>query len=88
MEIATLLAFVFALALVYLVGRLLAMPVKVIGRLLINGVIGGIILFVINMVGSLIGFNIAVNAFTALIAGTLGIPGVVLLVLLRLILGS
>ena len=88
MEIAVLVAFIVALALVYLTGRLLAMPVKVIGRLLLNGIVGGVVLLVINMVGSLFGCSIAVNAFTALIAGTLGLHGVVLLVLLRSILGA
>lgn len=85
MDIAVLLAFIFALALVFFTGRLLAMPIKLIGRLLLNGVVGGLILFAINIAGSLFGFGLAINAFTALVAGTLGVPGVVLLILLRLI---
>lgn len=87
MDVVTVLAYVFALGLVFFAGRLLALPIKVLGRLLLNGIIGGLVLFVLNMVGTLVGFRIALNAFTALIAGTLGIPGVALLVLLRLIMG-
>lgn len=87
MDIVTVLAFCFALGLVFFAGKMLALPIKALGRLLLNGVIGGVVLFVLNMVGALVGFTIALNAFTALIAGTFGVPGVALLVLLRLIMG-
>lgn len=87
MDAVTILAFCFALGLVFFAGRLLAVPLKIIGRLVLNGVVGGVVLFVLNIIGRLVGFTIALNAFTALIAGTLGIPGVALLVLLRLIMG-
>lgn len=85
MELNIMLAFGVGLLLLYLVGRVLVVPVKYFSRLLINGVVGGILLWVLNIFGSFIGLHIAINPITALIAGFLGIPGVVLLVVLQYI---
>lgn len=48
---------------------------------LFNSLVGAVVLFVLN----LIGLNIEINWFTSIIVGALGIPGVVLLVILKLI---
>lgn len=73
---------IFAAIAVVIVAKLLAWPVKKIVKLALN-VIGGILLiFLVNTFGSNIGITIPFNILTALIAGVLGIPGVVLLILL------
>jgi inhibitor of the pro-sigma K processing machinery len=59
---------------------------KIVLRLIYNTIIGGIALIVINLVGGLFGFCLALNVVSALIAGTLGIPGIVLLIVLKFIL--
>ena len=51
-----------------------------------NGIIGGVVLYLVNLFGGLIGLHAALNPFTALIAGTLGIPGVALVLVLPLLL--
>ena len=38
---------------------------------------GLVLLYLANILGSYLGFSIAINAVTALIAGFLGIPGVI-----------
>jgi inhibitor of the pro-sigma K processing machinery len=53
----------------------------VLSGVLFNSLIGAAILFVLN----LIGLKIEINWFTSIIVGVLGIPGVVLLVILKLI---
>ncbi|MCX7781153.1 MAG: pro-sigmaK processing inhibitor BofA family protein [Negativicutes bacterium] len=83
-DINVIIAFVFGLFLIYLIGRVLLMPIKLVFRLIYNGVIGGIILWALNFVGSYIGFTIAINPVTALIVGFLGLPGVILLVLFKI----
>lgn len=85
LEVSSALVFGGALVLVFIVGRLTSMPFKWLGRLLINGVLGGVGLFLFNLVGRLVGFTIAINPLTALTAGVLGVPGVILLVVLRLV---
>lgn len=81
-DIGIILAFVFGLAILFVGGKLLLVPMKFIGKLLLNAVIGGIVLFVLNLVGEPIGLNIGINPFTALVVGILGIPGVILLIIL------
>lgn len=74
-------AFVFGIFLLYLIGRLFLVPIRLILKLVYNAIIGGIMLWVVNYIGGHFGFAIAINPVTALIAGFLGLPGVVLLIL-------
>jgi len=77
-------AYVFGIILLYVVGRMFLMPIKLIFRLIYNALIGGAMLWALNFVGLHIGFTIAINPITALIAGFLGLPGVILLILFKL----
>ncbi|MGL5615927.1 MAG: pro-sigmaK processing inhibitor BofA family protein [Sarcina sp.] len=56
---------------------------KVIG-LVINGIVGVILLSIFNYFGAMFGVVIGINLLTALIAGILGVPGVILMVLFKL----
>ena len=75
--------FIIAVLAIFVVGKIFAWPFKILFNLIINGVMGGILLFLINLVGSKFGLVIPINAITALIAGFLGIPGVLFLVILN-----
>lgn len=79
-------AYIIGLILVYIVARLLYVPLKLMLRLLVNGVIGLILLWGLNWVGEYWSLHIGINPLTALIAGFLGVPGVVLLIALRYLL--
>ena len=68
------------LALLYLIIKLLKWPIK----LLINGIIGIVLLYVANFIGEYLNFYITINPITALIAGILGIPGVIFLVIFQM----
>lgn len=85
-SLETIVAYAVALLLMYALGWLLFVPLKYLWKLLLNGILGGLLLFVINLVGGFFGINIAINPITALISGFLGIPGVALLLLLQMIL--
>jgi len=84
-ELNVVIAYVFGLILLYLVGWVLLVPIKMILKLIYNGILGGITLIVINFIGGFIGIHIGVNPITALTAGVLGIPGVILLLALQYI---
>lgn len=86
-EYDVLIAYVLGLLLLYIVGWLLLVPFKIVLKLLLNGIIGGVVLWIINMLSGFIGIHIALNALNALIVGVLGVPGIILLLLLQLILG-
>lgn len=75
------------LILLYLVGWLLLVPLKMLLKFIYNGILGGIILWILNLVGGLIHVTVAINPITAMIVGFLGIPGVILILLLQFILG-
>lgn len=78
--------FVLGVVLIALIGRLLLIPGKFIWRIAANGVAGALILLGINFLSSFTGFTLPLNPFSALTAGFLGIPGIVLLwVLTRLL---
>jgi inhibitor of the pro-sigma K processing machinery len=83
-EYNVILAYVFGIILLYVVGRMFLMPIKLIFRLIYNALIGGAMLWALNFVGLHIGFTIAINPITALVAGFLGLPGVILLILFKL----
>ena len=51
-----------------------------------SSIVGGIIIFLINLIGANFGFHIGLNIGTALVVGILGIPGAILLIILTLFL--
>lgn len=79
-------SFAIGLALICLTGYLLLVPMKFMWRLLAGGVLGALALAAVNFVGSLLGFSIAVNPFTAMAVGFLGLPGAALVIALQLLL--
>lgn len=83
-ELNIILAYAFGIVLIYLVGRVFFMPIKLVLRLIYNGLIGGVMLWALNFVGAYFAFTIAINPITALIAGFLGMPGIIILVLFKL----
>lgn len=81
-EMSVFLTFGGALILLFLLGRALLAPLKLILRLLLNSVVGGVALMVINFIGMNFGVLIPLNAINALIVGVLGVPGVIMLLIL------
>lgn len=72
---------------IFLLGRIFIVPLKTILKLIVNSVLGGSFIFIINTAGSTFGFHIGLNFVTAVCAGLLGIPGAVLLIILKLLYG-
>ena len=64
----------------YVLVRILAVPIRKIFKLLINAVCGFALLFAANFIGGFFDFQIPVNILTCVIAGAFGIPGVIFLV--------
>lgn len=86
LELNIILAYAVGLILLYVVGWILLIPLRWMIRLIWNGTLGGIILFVINLIGGIWGIHLAINPFSAILVGVLGIPGVILLLLLKYVL--
>ncbi|HHV61358.1 MAG TPA: pro-sigmaK processing inhibitor BofA [Firmicutes bacterium] len=83
MDWTVVVAYLFGLLLLYLLANVLLIPLRFVMRLIYNGVIGGILLWIINIMGRHFDIMVPINPITALVAGFLGIPGIVLLIALR-----
>lgn len=60
-------------------------PIGALFKLIVNSALGGICIVAFNFISQLFGFFIGVNALTAFTVGILGLPGFVMLLMLRLI---
>lgn len=78
-------AVVFILFLVLVSARIFVRPLRLLVKVLFNSLIGLALLVVFNFFGGMLDFTIPVNIFTILLAGFLGIPGLILLILVQLI---
>lgn len=82
---SSILVYILAVIGVCLIAKLLSAPLKLVFKLLANAVIGAIALLIINYIGSFFSFHIDLNFITALIAGALGVPGIIILFILEII---
>ena len=71
---------------IILFGKMLILPIKLIIKLILNSLLGGLIIAVINWIGAVFNLHIGLNIFTAIFVGILGIPGAILLLIFKLIL--
>ena len=86
MNFLVIIAYVAGVLFVYALGKILLIPLRTIFNLIVNAVIGGGVLLLVNLIGGFWGFRVGVNPITALTVGLLGVPGVILLIALRLLL--
>lgn len=87
MDTTILISFITCIIFILIFGKILLFPVKKIITILTNSILGGLAIWLINIVGTSFNFHIGLNIITALIAGLLGIPGVILLILLKIFCG-
>lgn len=71
----------------FIFGRIFIVPIKKVLKLVINSILGGITIYIINLIGANFGFHIGLNFFTSIILGLLGLPGVVCLIVTKLLIG-
>ena len=81
-------AYLLAAALALILCIIFYKPLKGILLLALNSLLGGIGLYIFNWICAPIGFAIAVNAVTASVCGLFGLPGLALLILLKLLFGA
>ena len=81
-----LLTYLACICFLFIFGRVFIIPIKKILKLLINSILGGITIFLINLIGGYFGFHIGLNIFTSILVGLLGIPGAIVLIVVKLFL--
>lgn len=87
MDNNTIIIYVACIFFLFLFGRIFILPIKSILKLILNSILGGLIIYLINLMGNLFSFHIGLNYITAILVGILGVPGAVLLVILKIFLG-
>lgn len=87
MDFNTVITFLACIIFLFIFGRIFIWPLKSILKLVFNSILGGVLIYIINLVGMNFGFHIGLNLLTAVIVGLLGVPGAALLVVLKIILG-
>lgn len=78
------LIFIACIAILVVFGKSFAWPIKLITKLIINSALGALLIFIINLVGTSFNFHIGLNVINSVIVGILGIPGGVLLILIKI----
>lgn len=58
---------------IFIFGRIFIIPLKKILKLLLNSILGGICIYIINLVGGVFGFHIGLNFFTSILIRIIGV---------------
>ena len=85
MEYNSIMAFIACLFFLFIFGKIFIVPLKIILRFMLNSLLGGVIVYIINIMGELINFHIGLNIITSIIVGLLGIPGAILIIAVKLL---
>ena len=72
-------AFAVGLIVLCLIGKIIALPMKLLWKLITNSVVGAVLLWVVNLFGA----GIQITFAKALLAGVLGVPGVIIVLLMN-----
>ena len=83
---AVIIVAVIAVIFLLLFFKILGSSLKWILKLLLNAVTGFVFLFLVNIVGGIIGIGLDLNWINALVAGFFGAPGVVVLLVIKYLL--
>lgn len=79
-------AAIVVLVVLYFVFKVFMKPIQLLWKLVLNSVVGLLLLMIFNYVAGYFLFFIPINIITVLIAGFLGIPGVLLLLAFQVLL--
>ena len=74
MDSTTIITFLACICVLFILGKIFTVPVKFLFKIIFNSIIGGLLILLINLVGSSFNFHIGLNLFTAIFVGILGIP--------------
>lgn len=77
---------IFGLITVYILIWILYSPIKAFLKIVLNSAIGTAALVVINFIFGFAGFSVGINIWTAASVGLLGVPGLFLVILLKVLL--
>lgn len=86
MDFNVIITFLTCIIFLFIFGKIFIWPLKNVIKLVFNSILGGLTIYIINMIGANFGFHIGLNLLTSVVVGFLGIPGAALLIILKIIL--
>lgn len=84
MNVNNIIAYIACIFFLFIFGKIFIVPIKTILKLIINSVLGGVIIFIINFIGTTFNFHIGLNLITSIFIGLLGIPGAIVIIIIKL----
>lgn len=81
-QFGILLTYAGAVILILIFGKIFLWPLKLVLKLVLNSIAGGLIILLFNTVCAGLGLWIPLNFINAILVGFLGLPGAVLLLIL------
>ena len=84
MDSNSIVIYLACLIVIFIVGKIFYLPLKKVMKLLINSILGGFLIYIVNIIGTSFNFHIGINAVTAIFSGIFGVPGVCVLILVKL----
>ena len=79
--------YIACICFLFIFGRVFISPITKITKLIINSLLGGLLIFLINLIGANFGFHIGLNFLTSILVGLLGLPGAICIVIIKLLIG-
>ena len=86
MDYNSIIAYIACIFFLFIFGRIFIVPIKIILKLVINSILGGLTIFIINLIGTLWGFHVGLNLITSIFVGVLGVPGAIIIIIIKLLL--
>ena len=74
MDFTALLTIIACICFIIIIGKVFILPLKIVLKLILNSILGGVIIFIINFLAQGFNFHIGLNLLTAAFIGILGIP--------------
>ena len=74
MDATTVIIYLACLIILLIIGKVFFVPLKHVFKLLLNTVLGGVLIYIVNIIGSSYNFHIGLNCATAIFTGLLGVP--------------
>ena len=78
--------FFIAMLILFVFLKIISVPVKIVIKLMLNALIGGVVLFLLNLIGAQFGLVLDINWLTTLLVGFFGVPGVIIVLILQFLL--
>lgn len=79
MEFGGIITFIITVAVLFIILKVISAPFRLLIKFLINSILGGLLIYILNIFGAGIGINI----FTTIFVGITGLPGAILLIILN-----